>query len=224
MPDRWEPVPIPKGDGRHDIGDDARAAIFHRLHDDFTLAAPWLTAEQRKHLAMLAAASVRALLHELGTLRDMQAPLLSDEAQSACSTPPEDQPGKSSLQSELEEARKLLEVAGADSQGERRARQRALVTLPAPATTQTADFKTLQEAETFLLAEHFSRRAEKAEAELEEARQQRDEATGCDGNCSCAIGSRHFWHRAFCQERDRVAALTKERDELKRQVSGGTEG
>lgn len=67
----YEPVPVPRGDGRHDIGDDTRTAIFHRLHDDFTLAAPWLTAEQRKHLAMLAAASVRALLHEIGTLRDL---------------------------------------------------------------------------------------------------------------------------------------------------------
>lgn len=67
-------TPVPRGDGRHDIGDDTRAAIFHRLHDDFTLAAPWATAEQRRQLAMLAAASVRALLHELGTLRDMAAP------------------------------------------------------------------------------------------------------------------------------------------------------
>jgi len=73
MEDRREPVPVPPGDGRHDIGDDTRATIFHRLHDDFTLAAPWATAEQRRHLAMLAAASVRALLHELGTLRDMAA-------------------------------------------------------------------------------------------------------------------------------------------------------
>jgi hypothetical protein len=74
MADRYEPVPVPLGDGRHDIGDDVRAAIFYRLHDDFTLAAPWLTAQQRKQLAMLAAASVRALLHELGTLRDLAAP------------------------------------------------------------------------------------------------------------------------------------------------------
>lgn len=70
-PERWQPTPIPAGDGRHDIGDDVRTAIFHRLHDDFTLAAPWMTAEQRRQLAMLAAASVRALLHELGTLRDL---------------------------------------------------------------------------------------------------------------------------------------------------------
>lgn len=69
-----QPVPVPPGDGRHDIGDDVRAVIFHRLHDDFTLAAPWMTAEQRRQLAMLAAASVRALLHELGTLRDMAGP------------------------------------------------------------------------------------------------------------------------------------------------------
>ena len=69
---RYQPVPVPQGDGRHDIGDDVRAAIFHRLHDDFTLAAPWANAEQRRQLAMLAAASVRALLHELGTLRDME--------------------------------------------------------------------------------------------------------------------------------------------------------
>lgn len=69
--ERWQPMPVPLGDGRHDIGDDARAAIFHRLHDDFTLAAPWMTAEQRRRLAMFAAASVRALLHELGTLRDL---------------------------------------------------------------------------------------------------------------------------------------------------------
>lgn len=70
--DRWQPAPVPLGDGRHDIGDDTRAAIFHRLHDDFTLAAPWTTAEQRRQLAMLAAASVRALLHELGALREME--------------------------------------------------------------------------------------------------------------------------------------------------------
>src|SRR5690242_7541525 len=74
MADRFTPTPVPPGDGRHDIGDNTRAAIFHRLHDDFTLAAPWATAEQRRHLAMLAAASVRALLHELGTLRDMKSP------------------------------------------------------------------------------------------------------------------------------------------------------
>lgn len=72
MADRFEPTPVPPGNGRHDIGDNTRAAIFHRLHDDFTLAAPWLTAEQRRHLAMLAAASTRALLHELGTLRGME--------------------------------------------------------------------------------------------------------------------------------------------------------
>jgi hypothetical protein len=72
--ERWEPVPVPQGDGRHDIGDDVRVAIYHRLHDDFTRAAPWMTAEQRRQLAMLAAASVRALLHELGTLRDFAEP------------------------------------------------------------------------------------------------------------------------------------------------------
>ena len=68
--DRWEPVPVPQGDGRHDIGDDVRAAIVQRLIDDWSRD-PDLTPEKVRQLAMWAAASVRALLHELGTLRDL---------------------------------------------------------------------------------------------------------------------------------------------------------
>lgn len=68
--DRWEPTPVPQGDGRHDIGDDVRAAIVHRLIDDWSRD-PDLTPEKARQLAMWAGASVRALLHELGTLRDL---------------------------------------------------------------------------------------------------------------------------------------------------------
>jgi hypothetical protein len=68
--DRWEPVPVPLGDGRHDIGDDVRAAIVERLTSDWNRD-PDLTPEKARQLAMWAAASVRALLHELGTLRDL---------------------------------------------------------------------------------------------------------------------------------------------------------
>lgn len=67
---RWEPVPVPLGDPRHDIGDDARAAIVERLMSDWSRL-PDLKPEQVKHLAMWAGASVRALLCELGVLRDM---------------------------------------------------------------------------------------------------------------------------------------------------------
>lgn len=68
--DRWEPVPVPLGDGRHDIGDDVRAAIVQRLTEDWSRD-PDLTPEKARQLAMWAGASVRALLHELGTLRDL---------------------------------------------------------------------------------------------------------------------------------------------------------
>lgn len=70
--ERWTPMPVPLGDGRHDIGDDARAAIVRRLTEDFERD-PDLTPEKARQLAQWAAASVRALLHELGTLRDMDA-------------------------------------------------------------------------------------------------------------------------------------------------------
>ena len=63
--DRWEPVPVPQGDGRHDIGDDVRAAIVQRLIDDWSRD-PDLTPEKVRQLAMWAAASVRALLHDRG--------------------------------------------------------------------------------------------------------------------------------------------------------------
>lgn len=75
--DRWEPVPVPHGDGRHDIGDDVRAAIVKRLTSDWSHD-PALTPEKVRQLAMWAGASVRALLHELGTLRDMAAALAGD--------------------------------------------------------------------------------------------------------------------------------------------------
>lgn len=66
----WQPAPVPKGDGRHDIGDDVRAAIVERLMSDWS-GDPDLSAEKVRYLAMWAGASVRALLHELGTLRDL---------------------------------------------------------------------------------------------------------------------------------------------------------
>jgi len=68
--DRWEPVSVPLGDGRHDIGDDVRAAIVERLTSDWSHD-PDLTPEKVRQLAMWAGASIRALLHELGTLRDL---------------------------------------------------------------------------------------------------------------------------------------------------------
>lgn len=72
MSECWQPIPIPQGDGRHDIGDDARAAIVERLTADWSRD-PDLTPEKARQLAMWAAASVRSLLHELGTLKDMGA-------------------------------------------------------------------------------------------------------------------------------------------------------
>lgn len=39
---------------------------------------------------------------------------------------------------------------------------------------------------------------------------ERDEAAGCNGNCSCVIGSRHMWHEAFCKERQQLALATQE--------------
>ena len=68
--ERYHPVPVPRGDGRHDIGDDVRAAIVERLTSEWSRD-PDLTPEKARQLAMWAAASVRALFHELGTLRDM---------------------------------------------------------------------------------------------------------------------------------------------------------
>ena len=68
--ERWEPVPVPLGDGRHDIGDDMRAAIVKRLIEDWSRDRD-LTPEKVRQLAMWAGASVRALFHELGTLRDL---------------------------------------------------------------------------------------------------------------------------------------------------------
>lgn len=67
-----QPTPVPVGDGRHDIGDAARLAIYHRLMADWCRD-PDLAPEKKHHLAMFAAASVRALLHETGVLRDMAA-------------------------------------------------------------------------------------------------------------------------------------------------------
>lgn len=70
--DRYEPVPVPLSDGRHDIGDDVRAAIVRRLIEEWSRD-PDLSPEKVRQLAMWAGASVRSLLHELGTLRDMGA-------------------------------------------------------------------------------------------------------------------------------------------------------
>ena len=46
---------------------------------------------------------------------------------------------------------------------------------------------------------------------IETLRRERDEARGCPhgDNCACAIGSRHFWLKAFCDERKRLNALSK---------------
>jgi hypothetical protein len=68
--ERWQPVPVPRGYGRHYIGDDVLAAIVERLTSDWSRD-PDLTPEKARQLAMLAGASVRSLLHELGTLRDL---------------------------------------------------------------------------------------------------------------------------------------------------------
>lgn len=68
--ERWQPVPVPQGDGRYDIGDEVRAAIVERLQSDWSHD-PDLTPEKVRQLAMWAAASVRSLLHELGMLKDL---------------------------------------------------------------------------------------------------------------------------------------------------------
>ena len=69
---RYEPVPVPRGDGRHDIGDDVRAAIVERLVSDWSRDTDFAP-EKVRQLAQWAGASVRALLHELGTLREIAA-------------------------------------------------------------------------------------------------------------------------------------------------------
>jgi len=78
IPGDWKPVPVPLGDPRHDIGDDARAAIALRLATEFT-GQHGLSQEQARQLGMWAAASVRALLHELGILHDMSGPSLNGQ-------------------------------------------------------------------------------------------------------------------------------------------------
>lgn len=77
--DRWKPTPVPSGDPRHDIGDDARAAIVARLMDNWS-GDPDLTPEKVRQLAMWAGASVRAVLYELGVLRDMATPVRTESA------------------------------------------------------------------------------------------------------------------------------------------------
>ena len=62
----WQPL-------KHDIGDDIRAAIVRALMEQWQNE-PDLSPERVRHLAMWGAAAVRALLYELGTLRDMTAP------------------------------------------------------------------------------------------------------------------------------------------------------
>ncbi len=71
MSEHYESVPVPFIDSRHDIGDDVRSAIVQRLMEEWRLD-PDLTPKKVRELAMWAGASVRALLHELGTLRDME--------------------------------------------------------------------------------------------------------------------------------------------------------
>lgn len=54
---------------------------------------------------------------------------------------------------------------------------------------------------------------EAAEAALTEARQAREAAEGCDGNCSCAVfKSRHEAAMALYRKMDELATLTAERD------------
>jgi len=72
-------TPVPRGDDRHDIGDDTRAAIARRLCEGFQRFDPSLSTEQARRLAMFAAADVRALLSELGTLLDMSQPVQETE-------------------------------------------------------------------------------------------------------------------------------------------------
>lgn len=69
----FEPTPVPLGDGRHDIGDTVRAAIANRLIEEWAGDRD-LSPEKVRQMAMWAAASVRSLLHELGTLRDLVRP------------------------------------------------------------------------------------------------------------------------------------------------------
>jgi hypothetical protein len=70
MSDRWQPVPVPQGDPRHDIGDDMRAAIVERVEEAFA-GDPDLTPEKARQLAMFAGACVRSLFYEMGVLRDL---------------------------------------------------------------------------------------------------------------------------------------------------------
>ena len=79
--DRFVPVPVPVGDGRYDIGDDARLAIFEQLLHDWRFEEGVLTPEKKRQLAMLAAASVRAVLHEIGTLGAMHQPAPAQETE-----------------------------------------------------------------------------------------------------------------------------------------------
>lgn len=69
MTDRYAPVPVPRGDGRHDIGDEMRAAIVRRLTEEWSRD-PDLSTEKVRQLAMWASASVRTLMHEVGALKD----------------------------------------------------------------------------------------------------------------------------------------------------------
>ncbi len=71
----WQPTPVPLGPdpSRHDIGDDTRVAIVRRLIEDFARGYPAVDEETRRQMAMLAAASVRALLAELSVLKEMGA-------------------------------------------------------------------------------------------------------------------------------------------------------
>ena len=73
-PERFTPTPVPFPadiDPRYDVTDEMRVAIVHRFVDDWRLE-PDLSAERRLHLAMFAAASVRALFYEMGVLRRME--------------------------------------------------------------------------------------------------------------------------------------------------------
>lgn len=67
--ERWEPVPTPRGPDP--VGEDGRVAIYRRLTEDFAHCHGEVPEETRRQMAMLAAASVRALLSELAALNGM---------------------------------------------------------------------------------------------------------------------------------------------------------
>ncbi len=78
---------------------------------------------------------------------------------------------------------------------------------------------TLSEQKRLTLIDR-AERVEKAEAALASAREEAKQASGCDGNCGCEIGSRHFWWDAFCKEREALKLAQEERDRHMAAVNG----